>query len=94
MKLRGIYYLSDPKDVENDYIDVRILTNLEDNELGGSEYTMQATTPKYIAQAMKEKGCFYSNLPLLVVKCLEDEIIIKTIKELLPNIDKIAFRIE
>lgn len=94
MKLKGIYYLSEPKDIECDYIDIRILTDPENNENGGYEYTMQVVTPKYIIKVMKENKFFYSNLPIIIVEHLEDDIIINIIKTILPNIDKIAQRIE
>lgn len=94
MKLKGIFYLSEPKDIEKDLIEAHVLTEPEGDEPGGYEYSMSITTPRYIAEEMKKNGFFYSSPFILVVERLEDKIIIEIIKSLLPIIDKIAFRSE
>ena len=97
MKIKSIYYFSEPKNLDSDVIHVRILTEPEKGEGGGYEYALEATTMRFIDEWMKKhKPSYYvsSIVPILVVQRLDDETIRQAIENILPNIDNIASRVE
>lgn len=97
MKMRGIYYLNEPTSVDADLFQIRIMTDPDEGEKGGHEYALDVTTIAYIQQWMKEnkKEYFYTGrIPHLILPKLDDQTIIRAVKELLPIIDEIASRTE
>ena len=98
MKLKNVYYLEQPKDIECDSIHLGILTEPGKNEKGGYEYAIEITTLNYIQKWLEEnENKFYYNSakePIFIVKRLDDETIDSIIDEILPKIDEIALRIE
>ncbi len=98
MKIRDIYYIDEPKNLEADSFEVRVLTEPDPGDQGGYEYAFEVTTIKFITGRIAEKNktyfCGGNTAPLLIVASLDDKTIQQAIEDLLPNIDKMALRIE
>lgn len=97
MKLRGSYFLEEPSDVKNDSVSLTLLTEPSKGESGGYEYVLHLATMEFIRDFMeKTNKSFYAgfNEPLMIIRSLDPETIDLVINEILPQIDKIARRIE
>ncbi|MFH0888419.1 MAG: hypothetical protein V1871_04355 [Planctomycetota bacterium] len=97
MKLKSVYYYDEPKDLELDCFEVRVLTEPESDEKGGYDYALKVTTIKFIQDYMTRKGMSYfcaGKVPLLIVQRLDNDTVISAIKYLLPEIDEFGLRIE
>lgn len=71
MKIRNIYYIDEPKNLESDSFEVRVLTEPAVEEKGGHEYAFEVTTIKYVSDWMgknrKPYFCGGYTAPLLIV---------------------------
>jgi hypothetical protein len=97
VKIRNVYYLNEPSDIESDVINIRVLTTPDSGEKGGFEYSLEVTTIKFITEWMTQnKKDYYCSAgqPLLVVKRLDDKTILKAIDDILPRIGDFAHLVE
>ena len=96
MKIRAVYYLNEPEDLECDIFEVRVELVQEDDISKEEEYAFTATTLKFLQKQMSSSKKSYFrglNSPLIVFSKLDDTTILNAINDFLPEIKNVAKKI-
>ncbi len=97
MKIREVYYLNDPEDLESDWFEMCVgVDPTSPNEIGG-EFSFSVTTTKFIDEWMRKNDKKYycdGHIPLLIVTRLDDETVLQALQEILPQIEELGCRTE